>query len=139
MLKRSIAAVVAIFLVWQVLDFVIHGVLLMETYSQTAELWRPMQEMKRGLMVVVGLISAVCFVTAYALLVNPKTMAAGIKYGFILGLGTGISMGYGTYSFMPIPYHLALSWFVATVIQAVIAGSLLGLIVKPAPVKTETA
>jgi hypothetical protein len=138
MLKRSIAAVIAIFLVWQILDFVIHGVLLMETYSQTAELWRPMQEMKRGLMMVVGLISAVCFVTAYALLVNPKSIASGIKYGLILGLGTGISMGYGTYSYMPIPYHLALSWFVATVVQAVIAGALLGLIVKPLPAETKT-
>ncbi len=139
MLKRSIAAIVVIFLVWQVLDFVIHGVLLMETYGKTAELWRPMAEMKQGLMAVVKLISAACFVGLYALLVNPKSLVAGIKYGLILGLGTGITMGHGTYTYMPIPYHLALSWFGATIVQAVIAGALLGLIVKAATTGSETA
>jgi hypothetical protein len=39
-------------------------------------------------------------------------------------------MGYGTYSMMPIPYCMALTWFLGTVIKAVLGGLLLGAIIK---------
>ncbi len=39
-------------------------------------------------------------------------------------------MGYGTYSYMPIPHSLALFWFLGTVIQTTLAGLLVGLIIK---------
>lgn len=130
MVKRSVLAIVTVFVVCQVLDFVIHSLLLQGTYAQTAELWRPMAEMKMGLMFVVGFIASVCFVFLYALLIRPKTVMAGLKYGLIFGLGTGISMGYGSYSYMPIPYHLALSWFLSTLVKTVVAGVIVGAIVK---------
>ena len=139
MIKRTLLAILAVFIVWQVLDFLIHGILLQETYAATANLWRPMAEMKQGLMMVVGLIAAACFVSLYALLVKPQSLATGLKYGAIFGLGTGISMGYGTYSYMPIPYHLALSWFLSTLFQTCVAGALTGLIVKPATRDQTTA
>lgn len=39
-------------------------------------------------------------------------------------------MGYGTYSFMPIPYLLALGWFLGTVVETTVAGALVGWIIK---------
>ena len=54
MTKRIVLAVIAVFVLWQVLDFVIHGLILMKTYQATASLWRPRPEMKLGLMRVVG-------------------------------------------------------------------------------------
>ncbi len=130
MLKRSIFAVIAVFVVWQILDFVIHMVLLQGLYAQTAELWRPMAEMKMGLMVVVGLIASVCFVLVYTLLVNPKNLMAGVKFGAIFGFGTGVSMGYGFYAFMPIPYALAFAWFLGTWVETLAAGLIVGAMVK---------
>jgi hypothetical protein len=38
-------------------------------------------------------------------------------------------MGYGSYSVMPIPYHMALTWFMGTVIEAAVGGVILGAIV----------
>ena len=130
MWKRAVLAMIAVFVAWSVLDFVIHGVILGGTYAVTPELWRPMEEMKTGLMYGVGVIAAVCFVAIYAWLIQPKSVAAGVKYGALFGLCTGISMGYGTYSVMPIPYTLALGWFLGSLVELILAGLLVGWIVK---------
>jgi len=38
MIKQSLLAVIAIFITWSILDFIIHGTLLQSTYEATAEL-----------------------------------------------------------------------------------------------------
>ena len=130
MMKRIVLAVLAVFVAWSVLDFVIHGLILAQTYKETAQLWRPMEQMKMGLMHVVVLISASTFVCLYAFFVSKKSVARGIAYGLVFGLGVGISMGYGTYAVQPIPYKIALTWFLGTVAETTVAGLLAGLIVK---------
>lgn len=130
MLKRPLIAVVVIFMAWSILDFVIHGLLLQETYAATASLWRPMEEMNMTLMYIVTLAYTVCFVAIYDVLVSEKSIATGIKYGALFGLAAGISMGFGSYTFMPIPWSLALSWFTGTLVEAIVAGALVGAIIK---------
>jgi hypothetical protein len=130
MSKRPLIAVVVIFIAWSVLDFVIHGLLLQETYAATASLWRPMEEMNMTLMYIVTLAYTVCFVAIYDVLVSEKSIATGIKYGALFGLAAGISMGFGSYTFMPIPWSLALSWFAGTLVEAIVAGALVGAIIK---------
>lgn len=130
MSKRPLIAVVVIFIAWSVLDFVIHGLLLQETYAATASLWRPMEEMNMTLMYIVTLAYTVCFVAIYDVLVSEKSIATGIKYGALFGLAAGISMGFGSYTFMPIPWSLALSWFTGTLVEAIVAGALVGAIIK---------
>ncbi len=128
--KRIVLGIVAVFVAWQALDALIHGVILKSTYEETASLWRPMAEMKMGLMSVVGLVATVCFVCLYAWLVRPKSWAAGLSYGLIFGAGTGFSMGFGTYSVMPLPQSLAVAWCVGSIVEAAVAGLLVGWIVK---------
>ena len=130
MIKRFVLAVITVFVVWSVLDFVIHGIILQSTYQATAQLWRPMGEMKMGLMYLFKLVAAGCFVGIYALFVQPKTFSKGLGYGLIFGLGGGISMGLGTYSVMPVPLHLCLVWYLGFVIETVVGGLLLASIVK---------
>ena len=135
-MKRVILAVLAVFVAWQLLDFVIHGLILMKTYQETASLWRPMNDMKMGLMRLVGLVAATVFTVIYAGFIHEKSVANGLKYGLIFGVGAGASMGLGTYCVMPIPWVLALGWLVGTVVETVVAGVLVGCIVKgPAATK----
>jgi hypothetical protein len=54
----------------------------------------------------------------------------GLKYGLLFGLGAGVSMGYGSYSVMPIPYHMAFTWFLGSVVEATVGGLILGAIVR---------
>ena len=109
MTKRAIMAVVAVFIAWSALDFLIHGLLLQTIYAATSSLWRPMDEMNRPVMSLVTLVVASCFVTIYGRLIEKKSLASGIRYGAIFGLATGASMGFGSYSYMPIPLTLACS------------------------------
>ncbi len=130
MVKRGILAVIAVFIVWSILDFIIHGVLLQPTYEATAELWRPMQQMKMSIMYVVTLLFIVCFVAIYGFLITNKSVLSGATFGVLFGLAMGISMGFGSYSYMPIPLTLAWSWFFGSVVQATIAGVIVGTVVK---------
>lgn len=130
MIKRVLLAVVAIFIAWSMLDYMIHGFLLQSTYEATAHLWRPMEEMKMSLMYVVTLVFAVAFVAIYGFLFAEKSLVAGIKFGALFGLAAGTSMGFGSYSYMPIPLALAWSWFFGSLFETLVAGAMVGAIVK---------
>ncbi|MBI9092417.1 MAG: hypothetical protein JEZ12_24640 [Desulfobacterium sp.] len=130
MVKRILLAVVIVFVTWSVLDFILHGLLLSSTYEATSSLWRPMDQMNMPLMYFVTLVFTVCFVMIYALWVEQKSIKSGIQFGALFGLATGFSMGFGSYSYMPIPYALAWSWFIGTWIETVVAGAIVGWIMK---------
>jgi hypothetical protein len=129
-MKRIALAVLAIFVAWSVLDFVIHGLILRSTYEATAQLWRPMEEMKMSILYLAVLINALAFVGIYAGFFAERGIATGLNYGLLYGLGTGFSMGFGTYSFMPIPVYLAAVWFVGTLVETLVGGILVGTIVR---------
>jgi uncharacterized membrane protein YhhN len=128
--KRIILGGIVVFVTWAVLDYVIHGVILAGAYAATASLWRPMGEMKLGVMVVALFISALAFAALYAWMVERKSAGRGFTFGLLYGIATGVAMGYGTYAVMPIPYGMAFTWFLGTVVEGSAAGVLLGLVVK---------
>lgn len=130
MLKRTILAVAAVFIAWSILDYVLHGLLLRSTYEATAHLWRPMDQLNMHLMYSVTLVFSACFVLIYGLLIGQKSLASGILFGALFGLATGISMGFGSYTYLPIPLTLAWSWFFGSWIEAIAAGAIVGAIVK---------
>jgi hypothetical protein len=129
MTKKIIFATLAVFVTWAILDYLIHGMMLRSTYQANEMLWRPTEEMKMVLMYLVTLLAALVFVTIYARLVSPKNVARGLGFGLLFGVGTGISIGHGTYAIQPIPYYVALTWFLSTAIEATIAGLITGLII----------
>ena len=91
MAKRVALGVVAVFICWAVVDFVMHGILLQRSYAATADLWRPMAEIKMGLTYIVTFISCLVFVLIYSLFFGKKGMGVGLAYGGLFGLGGGIS------------------------------------------------
>jgi hypothetical protein len=131
MVKKILLAGLAVFVAWEILDFVFHGLFLGSTYATLPNVFRAQADMKIGLMVAVVLIAALVFAAAYGWFVNPKSLAIGAKYGLLVGFGGGVSMGYGSYAAMPIPYVMVLVWFLATWVEFTVAGLLVGLIIKP--------
>ncbi len=130
-MKRFLLAGVSIFILWSVLDWGIHVVLLEEAYQETAELWRGPDEMKMVLMYIVGLLAALCFTGVYALLTNGGTTCSRtVAYGAIAGFGSAVGMGYGSYSVMPIPYSMALTWFLGVLAEGVLAGLILAAVYR---------
>jgi len=133
MTKRTIWAVVAVFFAWSLLDFILHGLLLRSIYELTPNLWRPLDQMNMPLMYFVTLVFTICFVLIYVHLVGQKSLATGIRFGALFGLATGISMGFGSYSMMPMPLTLAWSWFIGSWIEAIVAGAIVGAIINTEP------
>jgi len=131
MVKKILLGGLAVFVAWEILDFVIHGLILGSTYATLPNVFRAQADMKMGLMAVVTLIGALAFAAVYAWFVSPKSLATGVKYGLVWGFGGGVMMGYGSYAAMPIPYVMALAWFLGTWVEFTVAGLLAGLIIKP--------
>ncbi len=129
-MKRTVLAVLAVFVTWSALDIVIHGLILGSAYEATPSLWRPMAEMKMGLMYFTVLVGSAAFVYIYARFITAKGVKTAALYGLIFGIGTGVPMGYGMYSVMPLPYSMAFVWFLGAVVEATVGGLVAGLIIK---------
>ena len=55
----------------------------------------------------------------------------GVRFGFLIGLFFTIPMSYNWYVILPIPYHLALRWFLFGMGEIIIAGIIVALLYKP--------
>jgi hypothetical protein len=130
MLRRSIVAGAIIFILWSIIDFVMHGIILGSAYAESASLWRPMAEMNIWLIYLVTVVSVAVFTAIYALFVQDKKVATALRYGLLFGVGAGFSMGYGSYAAMPISQIIAHTWFFGTLIKSALGGLVLGAIVK---------
>jgi hypothetical protein len=130
MLKRLLLAGVSILLAWTLVDLPLHRVLLAPSYESSASLWRPFHEMKSTLIYAVTLTLMAVFVGTYTLLVRPKSLAAGLRFGALMGLALGVSAGFGTYIHMPIPLSLAWGWFLGGWLKGIAAGAVLGALIK---------
>ncbi|RMG47604.1 MAG: hypothetical protein D6718_03180 [Acidobacteria bacterium] len=130
MSRRTLAAAAAVFVLWAMLDFVIHGMILRGVYERTERLWRPEGEMRMGLMYLVLAVAALCFTLVYERFVGRRNVRVAVLYGLLYGVGTGVSMGFGTYSVMPIPQVLAVGWFAGAVVEATAGGLVLGLVIR---------
>jgi hypothetical protein len=86
--------------------------------------------MKWTLMYIVSLLCAAGFVLTYHWFVSNKSTMTGLKFGLMWGIVAGLSMGYGSYSAMPITYGTALVWFLGTIVEMGFAGWFTGMVVK---------
>ncbi len=127
---RIILAILAVFVAWSALDFLIHGVILVAPYEATTQLWRPMNQMKMTVLHVTTLIAAIVFVILYVRLISPKNIIRGLEYGLLFGLVSGVSMGLGTYSVMPIPLYMAIVWLVGTIVEMALGGIIVGAMIQ---------
>ena len=130
MWKKLIIAWVLVFIAVSILGYVLHSLILMGLYEETKNLWRPMEEMKWGVSYMASAISTFFFVLIYIKMISPKSLKNAILYGLFWGIAAGSSMGYGSYSSMPMPYALAAGWFWGTIVEITVGGLVLGLIVK---------
>ncbi|OGU16997.1 MAG: hypothetical protein A2X61_07540 [Ignavibacteria bacterium GWB2_35_12] len=130
MFKKFLLAVVVVFVALEAMDFVLHGLILAGIYKETAAIWRPDMNKLMWAMYVVTFLSTIGFVYIYYKLINPKSPFIGVWYGLTFGFISGLGMGYGTYVMFPIPYSLAIIWFVGSIVCHGIAGWLTGIIIK---------
>ncbi len=129
MKKIVISTIAAAVAVWA-MDFVIHGMLLMPLYQQTESMWRPMAQMNMTLNLAVTVVLSLLFVLFYDQTVSGKNLQSGLRFGAWYGALAGVSMGIGSYVYLPIPKALALGWLVGTFVEMVVVGAIVGQLSK---------
>ncbi|MBS4027334.1 MAG: hypothetical protein KGZ58_01750 [Ignavibacteriales bacterium] len=127
--KKFWIAFVAVFVAGQILDFLIHGVLLTSTYAaQPMGVFRPMDQMNNMLLMVVGLIVSFFLTMIYSKNHEGKGMMEGVRFGLFVGFITATPMAYATYATSPITYSLAMQWFLYGMIKTIILGIALSMV-----------
>ena len=130
MAKRILLTVLTVFALWSTLDIVIHVKILGPVYQASAELWSPLEAMKPLYIQVALLLSALVFTTIYAGLIKEKRPGIGLAYGFLWGAANGVSRGFCAYATQPIPYEIVIVWILGTIVEAALAGLVVGYIIK---------
>jgi hypothetical protein len=127
-MKKVINGAVAVFAVLEVMDFIIHGLILGNVYMTMPNIWRPDMMEKMWIMHIVKIVNAFIIAFIFSKGYEGKGIMEGVRYGLYVGLMLSIGMAYGTYAMIAIPYYLALQWFVYGLIEYVIAGIALALV-----------
>ena len=60
-----------------------------------------------------------------------KGIMEGVRYGLYVALMVSLPMAYVTYAVQPIPYTLALQWFLYGLVVNIICGVVLSFMFKP--------
>jgi len=130
--KKFILSSLIVYVVFEVLNFLIHGVILSDMYMRTASLWRADMDQMMWIIYVGDILKAFLFVFIFTKGLENKGWAEGMRFGLLMGLYVAIGMGFGSYAMYPIPFILALQWFIYVTIQLVICGIVAAIIYKPA-------
>lgn len=129
--RRYLAATLAVFVVSVGLGYVVNGVLLQSTYASIHGVWRPDILSKMWINAVNDFILSFVFVYLFAKGYEGRGMLEGVRFGLLMGLVFAIPAAYGTYVIIPVPYYLALEWFLYGMAQTVIIGMVAAAIYKP--------
>jgi hypothetical protein len=130
MVKKGILAFVLVVIAWFLIDTALQASIFDGLCKQTQQLWRSPEQTKKGLSFVVTAIAAAAFVAIFTQFFAKKNLMKGLGYGLLFGIAVGVTKGHGSFAVMPIPYYLALGWFLGTVLKGVVGGAILGLVVR---------
>lgn len=109
-------------------EWMFHGVLMMDLYSQTASMWRPEAEMKSFFPVCLTRVAvqALLITCLYKMVCKSSDCGGscpkkGAKFGVKIGALLGITH-FGYYAYLPIPAAMAIYWLVGYIILGAILG-----------------
>ncbi len=128
-MTRYLLAVIAVFIAVFVLEYLVHGVLLMGMYQETVHLWRPQEEANMMWMFLSQLAYAAVLVFIYTRHYEARGLGEGVRYGWLIGLLL-LTLEIGKYVYMPIPEALWVAWMVAALVKGLVSGSVAGLVYK---------
>jgi hypothetical protein len=125
---------VAVFIVMQVYNFLVHGLWLENRYQELSNIFRSEAEMA-GMMHWMFFGSAVGVLIFAIIFVRGREgggVMEGVRYGALIGTFYSVPYALDQYVVWPLPLDLALTWAVTGIIGFVIGGALFAAIYKPA-------
>ncbi len=126
--KKVVVGFIVVFVLMEVVSFVVNSLLLGSTYEELKHLWRPDMDSKMWIFHVLMIVGSFFFTFIFSKGYEGKGIAEGIRYGLYIGIWMGTGMAYGTYAMIDIPYSLALQWFLYSIVEYIIYGIALALV-----------
>jgi len=138
--KKFWIAFIVIFIVYEITNFIVHALILGSTYmsEEVALLFRPpaVLDSTMWLRLFTELVWSFFFTFIFVKGYENKGVMEGIKFGIYIGLFYSFVWAYQSYWMYPMPYSLALQWFIFGLIQCIILGILAAMIYKPKPAES---
>jgi len=127
-MKKVFVGWIVVFVILSVLDMLVHGVLLTGAYATMQNVWRPDMMEKMWIIYLVRAITSFFISFIFSKGYEGKGIGEGLRYGLYMGLLLATPYAYGSYASFPIPYPVALQWFVYALIEYLLAGVALALV-----------
>jgi len=135
--KKFWITFIVVFIVYEITNFVVHGLILGPTYmsEEVKPLFRTQEvlESTQWIRLLTELVWSFFFTFIFVKGYENKGIMEGIKFGIYIGLFYSFVWAYQSYWMYPLPYSLALQWFMFGLIQCVILGVVAAMIYKPKP------
>ena len=133
-IKRLLLAILAGWVVVFATDFLIHELWMGPVYAATKSLWRPESDMPTYFcwILVAQFLIVTTFVIVWAKGFAGGSMGAAVTFGLLMGVFQQ-TWAIILFAVMPVPAELAIKWFLAGLVQAVLLGIVTSLVYKPAP------
>ncbi len=133
--SKFFIAFVVIYVVGGILNYLIHSVLLMETYEGLSQIWRPDMDRLMWLQWVIPLFLIFFFIYIFARGYEGRGIMEGVRYGLIIWAFMSIPTIYGQYMVYPLPYSLVWKWLLGDLVLFLVYGILAAVIYKPVGAK----
>ena len=124
---------VVVYIVMQGLGYVIHEVMMGDTYEKLASIFRPEAEMQdmMWMMMVSGAVMMFMFCYIFTRGYEGKGIMEGVRYGFLIGLLMAGPMAIDPHVIYPVPADVASIWLLSGVGSLIVAGAIFAAIYKP--------
>jgi len=129
--KRFLLAVLAVFVVFELMDFVIHTYILNEAYESLMHIWRPDMTQYMWVMYITALFWSFIFVYIFTRGYEGKGWIEGLRYGLVIGLLIQVVGVFNQWVIYPLPIWLVIQWLIFGLIEFMICGIVASLIYKP--------
>jgi hypothetical protein len=133
--KKFVLAFILVFVLVEITNYIIHMAILGPVYAsdEVKVLFRTQEEMmdKLWIMYILDLVWSFFFVFFFVKGYENKGIFEGLRFGLYIALFFYLVSVYGQYTVYPIPYYLALQWFLYGLVQALILGAAAALVYKP--------
>lgn len=133
--KQFFICWIVIFIVWMLGSFLVHGLLLSDSYSQLPNLFRTDEESQQyfHFMILAHILMSGAFVWIYQRGVsNAPAVGQGLRYGIAIACLTVIPMYMIYYVVQPMPGSHVIQQMIYDGLLVMVLGVIIALVCKPA-------
>jgi len=124
---------VAVFVLLQVIGYLVHEVAMGDTYESLAAAFRPEEQMNdmMWIMMLSGVVVLFLFCYIFTKGREGGGITEGVRYGALMGVLLGLPTSVDAYVLYPLTQYVAAIWLITTIVSFMIAGAVFAAIYKP--------